>query len=100
MCVVWGVGALNDAVLPATVLATARRYRVSDAVRAAARSVTEEWLGRQRNAGTYRFHHDLLSRLYQSSCVIYKTPDAMLSCVEDYRSDRRLGLRPTAPSAC
>ncbi|GAB3988362.1 hypothetical protein GCM10029978_110550 [Actinoallomurus acanthiterrae] len=36
--------------------------------------------------GTYRFHRDLLSRPYESSCVIYKTPDAMLSCVEDYRS--------------
>ncbi|GAB3963346.1 hypothetical protein GCM10029978_020820 [Actinoallomurus acanthiterrae] len=86
MWVVWGVGALNDAVLPATVLATARRYRIPDAVRAAGLVLPDEWLGRQRNTGSYRLHHDLLSRPYESPCVIYKTPDAMLSCVEDYRS--------------
>lgn len=85
MWVAWGTGALNEATLPATVLATARCYRVPDAVRAAARHLPGEWLGRQRNAGTYRFEHDLLARPYASASVVYKTPDAMLACVDDYR---------------
>lgn len=85
MWVAWGTGALGDAVLPATVLATARRYRVPAAVRAAAQHLPEEWDGRQRSAGTYRFEHDLLSRPHESSVVVHKTPDAMLACVEDYR---------------
>lgn len=86
MWLVWGVGALGDMVLPATVLATARRYRVPDAVRAAGRQLPEEWLGRQHYAGSYRFDRDLLSRPYESSTVIYRTPDAMLSCAEDHRA--------------
>lgn len=86
MWTAWGTGALNDAVLPATVLATARRYRIPDAVRAAAQHLPEEWLGRQHNTGEYRFEHDLLSRPYESGSVVFKTPDAMLSCVEDYRA--------------
>jgi hypothetical protein len=85
MWVCWGTGALNDAILPATALATARHYQVPGAVRAAARHLPEEWYGRQRYTGEYRSEHDLLSRPYDSGVVIYKTPDAMLACVEDYR---------------
>jgi hypothetical protein len=82
----WGMGALNTAVLPATVIATARRYRVPAAVRAAAHHRPAEWLGRQRYAGEYRMSSDLLSRPYESDMVVYRTPDMMLGCVEDYRS--------------
>ena len=84
MWVCWGVGALNRATLPAPVLATARRYTLPPVIAAAA-TPTGEWLGRQRYAGTYRSHHDLLSRPYRSELVVYKTPDAMLSCAQDYR---------------
>lgn len=74
----YGVGALNAAVLPATALATAVRYRLPDAP-----SALE--LVRISSAGEYRFEHDLLSRPYHSDIVVHKTPDVMLSTVEDYR---------------
>jgi hypothetical protein len=74
----YGVGALNAAVLPATALATAARYQLP-----AAPDGGE--LARISSAGEYRFEHDLLSRPYHSDIVVYKTPDVMLSTVEDYR---------------
>jgi hypothetical protein len=80
----WGAGALNHATLPATVLATAQRYVVPAIVREAA-EMREEWIGRQRYQGAYRLHNDLLEREYSSDLMVYKTPDAMLSCVQDYR---------------
>ena len=86
MWVCWGTGALNSATLPATVLATARRYQVPEAIVAAAHELPEEWHGRQRYEGEYRARHDLLSRPYSSDLVVYKTPDVMLSSVQDYRS--------------
>ncbi|CAM04097.1 hypothetical protein A8924_5216 [Saccharopolyspora erythraea NRRL 2338] len=86
MWVCWGTGALNAATLPATVLATAHRYTVPEAIVAAAQELPEEWIGRQRYAGEYRSHHDLLSRPYASDLLVYKTPDVMLSSVQDYRS--------------
>jgi len=74
----YGVGALNAAVLPATALATAVRYQLPTAPAGAE-------LARISSAGEYRFEHDLLSRPYHSDIVVYKTPDVMLSTVEDYR---------------
>ena len=58
----WGMGSLNTAVLPATVLSTARRYRVPAVVRAIATDLPDEWDGRQVYRGEYRLHHDLLER--------------------------------------
>ncbi|RZQ61387.1 hypothetical protein [Amycolatopsis suaedae] len=86
MWLCWGMGALNHAMLPATALATARRYRLPPAIADAGRPRPGEWLGRQRYAGQYRARHDLLSRPYESDLVVYRTPDAMLSSVQDYRS--------------
>lgn len=86
MWLCWGTGALNHATLPATVLATARRYTVPEVVVAAGQALPADWLGRQLYTGEYRQHHDLLSRPYSSDLVVYKTPAAMLSCVQDYRS--------------
>ncbi|HEV7647255.1 MAG TPA: hypothetical protein VGP26_03760 [Actinophytocola sp.] len=43
-------------------------------------------MGRQHYAGTYRAEHDLLSRDYSSDLAVYRTPHAMLSCAEDYRT--------------
>jgi hypothetical protein len=85
MWLCFGVGALNDAVLPATVLATARRYAVPEAIRAVAGYPAEEWWGRQVYRGTYRFAHDLLDRPYGSDAVVYRTPDVMLASAQDYR---------------
>ena len=82
----WGMGSLNTAVLPATVLSTARRYRVPPIVRAIATRLPEEWDGRQVYRGDYRLHHDLLERPYGSDVRVWRTPDAMLSSVQDYRS--------------
>ncbi|ONI88594.1 hypothetical protein ALI144C_06030 [Actinosynnema sp. ALI-1.44] len=85
MWLCWGMGALNHATLPATVLATAQRYQLPPRLAEASR-VPEEWLGKQRYRGEYRLRHDLLCRPYASDLVVYKTPDAMLSSVQDYRS--------------
>jgi hypothetical protein len=86
MWLCWGVGALNHATLPATSLATARRYALPAAVRDAGRPWPGEWTGRQHYRGDYRLAHDLLSRPYSSDLVVFRIPDAMLSCVQDYRS--------------
>jgi hypothetical protein len=86
MWALWGAGALNAAVLPATALATARRYRMPELIGAIATSPPQEWDGRQVYRGDYRQEHDLLSRPYGSDLRVWRTPDAMLSSVQDYRS--------------
>ncbi|MEU0971136.1 hypothetical protein ABZ357_39130 [Streptomyces sp. NPDC005917] len=86
MWLLWGVGSLNSAVLPATALATAEHYRVPPVIPAIAGEPPQEWKGRQVYRGGYRLHHDLLSRPYDSDLRIWRTPDAMLSSVQDYRA--------------
>lgn len=86
MWTLWGAGSLNTAVLPATALATATSYRIPDLIRAVATELPDEWDGRQVYRGAYRPHHDLLDRPYGSDLRVWRTPDAMLSSVQDYRS--------------
>ncbi|MFK0107059.1 hypothetical protein [Streptomyces sp. NPDC091217] len=86
MWLLWGVGSLNSAVLPATALATAQHYRVPPVIPAIAGEPPQEWDGRQVYRGGYRLHHDLLSRPYDSDLRIWRTPDAMLSSVQDNRA--------------
>ncbi|WP_188189953.1 hypothetical protein [Nonomuraea sp. SYSU D8015] len=85
MWLCFGTGALNDAVLPATAIATARRYRMPEVIRQAANDLPDRWWGRQSYRGEYRLAHDLLSRPYGSDVTVFKTPDVMLSCANDYR---------------
>lgn len=86
MWLLWGSGALNAAVLPATALASARVYQTPSVVRAVATELAPEWDGRQVYRGRYRLRHDLLERPYGSDLRVWRTPDAMLSSVQDYRS--------------
>jgi hypothetical protein len=86
MWLLFGVGALNGATLPAAALATAEHYRVPPVVRALAANCPEQWYGRQVYKGEYRLNHDLLTRAYGSDLRVWRTPDAMLSSVQDYRS--------------
>lgn len=86
MWALWGMGALNAAVLPAAAIATARRYRLPPLIRAVAHDDSEVWEGRQVYRGSYRLEHDLLSRPYGSDLRIWRTPDAMLSSVQEYRA--------------
>lgn len=81
-----GVGTLNDAVLPVTALALARKYAIPEVVRELAGSQPDEWWGRQVYRGELVYERDLLERPYRSDLRIYKTPDAMLSSVQDYRA--------------
>lgn len=81
-----GVGSMNDAVLPATGLAIARKYRIPEVVRALAGTPPEEWWGRQVYTGKLAFERDFLSRSYRSDLRVWKTPDVMLSSVQDYRA--------------
>ena len=82
----WGMGSLNTAVLPATVLSTARCYRVPPVVRAIADRAPRR-VGRSPGVPRrYRLRHDLLERPYGSDVRVWRTPDAMLSSVQDYRS--------------
>lgn len=86
MWLLWGVGALNAATLPATALATATRYVLPPVIRAVAHDRRDVWEGRQVYRGRYRFEHDLLGRPYGSDLRVWRTPHGMLSSVQDYRS--------------
>jgi hypothetical protein len=86
MWALWGTGALNRAVLPATCLARSRRYELTALIRAVANEHTSAWYGRQVYRGQYSFQRDLLSRPYGSDLRVWKTDAAMLSSVQDYRS--------------
>lgn len=86
MWLLWGMGALNAALLPATVIATARQYSLPPLIRSVACDTSGAWEGRQVYRGIYRFEHDLLSRPYGSDLRVWRTPEAMLSSVQDYRS--------------
>ncbi len=82
----WGTGALNRAILPATCLVRARRYRLPALIRSVATGFDEPWWGRQVYQGQYAFTRDLLSRSYGSDLRVWKTAHAMLSSVQDYRA--------------
>lgn len=81
-----GVGALNHNRLPAAALATSSRYEIPDVVRALVAEPAREWWGRQVYRGDLAFERDLLSRPYRSDVRVWRTPHAMLSSVQDYRS--------------
>lgn len=81
-----GVGTLNNAVLPVTTLALARDYTIPDVVRELAGTEPEEWWGRQVYRGNLAFERDLLDRPYRSDLRVWRTPDVMLSSVQDYRA--------------
>ena len=85
MWALWGTGTLNLAVLPPTAIATSGRYRLPALVRSVATDYDTPWWGRQVYKGEYRFEHDLLRRPYRSDVRIWRTADAMLSSVQDYR---------------
>lgn len=84
--VCFGVGALNAAVLPTTVIATAQKYQVPTVAAKIATAQPERYWAAQHYEGTYRFHHDLLERPYVSDVRIFHTPHVMLASVQDYRS--------------
>lgn len=81
-----GVGTLNDAVLPVTALALARRYAIPGVVRSLVTEIPDEWEGRQVYRGRLAFERDLLERPYRSDLRIHRTPDGMVSSVQDYRA--------------
>lgn len=81
-----GVGSLNEELLPATVLAVADRYEIPSVVRELAGSEPQEWWGQQVYRGQLAFDRDLLARPYRSDLRVWRTPDVMLSSVQDYRA--------------
>jgi len=84
--VAFGSGAIGDMLLPAAVLATAKRYQVPElARRLAAAKNRHDWTV-QRSHGEQRFQHDLLSRDWDVTSVVYRTPHVVLSSAQDYRS--------------
>jgi len=86
MWALWGMGALNLAVLPVTTLITAKKYTVPPMVVKVAHSLDKTWKGRQVYRGKYRFTSDLLERPYSSDLHVWRTSDGMLSSVQDYRA--------------
>jgi hypothetical protein len=86
MWALWGTGALNNALLPAVALSESRRYVLPPLVRAVANRTGPVWEGRQVYRGQYAFERDLLDRPYGSDLVAWRTPDVMLSSVQDYRA--------------
>lgn len=81
-----GVGTLNGAIAPVTALALSSHYEIPDVVRALASEEPEEWWARQVYRGELVFERDLLARPYRSDLRVWRTPDVMLSSVQDYRS--------------
>ncbi|MGN6724201.1 MAG: hypothetical protein ACTHJM_16455, partial [Marmoricola sp.] len=81
----WGMGALNEAVLPATALATSASYAVREVVRAIATDADADWTGTQHYEGAYAFERDLLRRDYASHMVIRRGRGGMIASVQDYR---------------
>jgi hypothetical protein len=81
----WGMGALNEACLPATALATATAYRLPPVVRAIGGDPDADWSGTQSYCGRYAFERDLLERPYGSTVVIRRGRGGMVSSVQDYR---------------
>jgi hypothetical protein len=86
MWALWGMGALNLAVLPVTSLITSAKYQLPKLVIKVAHALEKTWQSRQVYRGKYRFTSDLLDRPYASDLHIYRTPDGMLSSVQDYRA--------------
>jgi hypothetical protein len=86
MWALWGMGALNLAVLPVTSLITSKKYELPELVVKVAHSLEKTWESRQVYRGKYRFTSDLLERPYASDLHIYRTADGMLSSVQDYRA--------------
>ena len=86
MWALWGMGALNLAVLPVTTLITSKKYTLPPLIVKVAHSLNKTWHGRQVYRGKYRFTSDLLERPYSSDLHVWRTADGMLSSVQDYRS--------------
>lgn len=86
MWALWGMGALNLAVLPVTTLITSKKYVLPPMVVKVAHSLNKTWHSRQVYRGKYRFTSDLLERPYASDLHVWRTSDGMLSSVQDYRS--------------
>ncbi|WP_353951447.1 hypothetical protein V6K52_17705 [Knoellia sp. S7-12] len=85
MWLFWGMGALNEATLPATALATSTAYVLPEAIRAIASEPENEWTGTQHYRGEYAMERDLLTRSYASTVVVRRGPGGMVSSVQDYR---------------
>jgi len=81
----WGMGALNEAALPAAALATSTAYRIPEVVRAVAMDTDHDWAGSQTYQGSYGFARDLLARPYGSRVLVRRGPGGMVSSVQDYR---------------
>ena len=86
MWALWGMGALNLAVLPVTTLITSKKYVLPPMIIKVAHSLSKTWSARQVYRGKYRFTSDLLERPYSSDLHIWRTSDGMLSSVQDYRA--------------
>jgi hypothetical protein len=86
MWALWGMGALNLAVLPVATLITSKKYVLPPMIVKVAHSLTKTWHGRQVYRGKYRFTSDLLERPYASDLHVWRTGDGMLSSVQDYRA--------------
>ena len=86
MWALWGMGALNLAVLPVATLITSKKYVLPPIIVKVAHSLTKTWHGRQVYRGKYRFTSDLLERPYASDLHVWRTGDGMLSSVQDYRA--------------
>ena len=86
MWALWGMGALNLAVLPVATLITSKKYVLPPMIVKVAHSLNKTWHGRQVYRGKYRFTSDLLERPYASDLHVWRTGDGMLSSVQDYRA--------------
>jgi hypothetical protein len=85
----WGLGTFNPHISGTVALACARRYGLPAVVERVAHDLPEGMWGREHHGGPLRGAHDHPVSPWEVDKVTYKTPDYMLSSVQDYRPGAR-----------
>ena len=80
----WGLGNFNDRILGVVSLACARNYELPPILAAIATDQPDELWHREQHAGVMEQWCDLDQGPWAINKVTYKTPDFMLSSVQDY----------------
>jgi hypothetical protein len=80
----WGMGVFNDRIMGSVSLACADGYQMPEIIAAIALDQPEALWNRERHAGQMEEAVDCASGPWEVNKVTYKTPDYMLSSVQDY----------------
>lgn len=81
----WGMGNFNERILGTVSLACAESYELPSIIAAVAADNRSEMWNREQHAGTLEQWCDLAEGDWAVNKVTYRTPDYMLSSVQDYQ---------------